>query len=867
MRPHDRLRRSVNLGTKLLLPVSAVFIIFTMGLATFIGYTSLNNLTNVKRDELRRMSRILANNITDMADAADLVARSMEQNERITREVVQLATFGPYYADPASFADPFALADTAFSIEDPEQIFSLQAGLNLVTQLQTVLQTNDLDSISLYLTSPYDLLPGAPPTLTLWLDQDNIVMARHEQKGTGAAPLYYRASTASFQPPDVRDFDISSVYSLPSSVFFADRGFQLVDGDDITAPMLTPLPDATTHTALNRVAGVPVLSTSYTFKVPLPHPQTWERTVVPTGVLVIQQRLDTPRVEGFRRQLGLDVGFAYDGDVLITSLTGTDNTPALTDADTVEVAGEPYYVASQAALPDIGGFSVLVFSPRAEIQALIGQLQRRIAWIAAAVILVGNVIVYLSVRSLITRPLKVLMESTHEIEQGKLGSRVPLQRHDELGELARAFNTMASRLEALVNSLEERISARTRDLQAAIDLSRQITTVLRLEDLLPEVARLTATTYGLHAVAVLVPTDDGDALRVAAGVTWDNRPLPAQTVPLDAPESIAAQAARGRRSVVVNQMANNGGYLAMPETRSELAIPMMLGKRFLGVFDVQSRGPDSFDQDEVNALEVLAKQTAIAVRNAQLFEELREAHAEANQANQAKSAFLASVSHELRTPLNSIINFTEFVKHGMMGPVNDQQVETLGEVTTASEHLLNLINDVLDMSKIESGSLSLYVEDDVDVRGLLHTAIRTAEGLTADRSITVVADVPDDLPRIRADEQRVLQILLNIVSNACKFTREGEIVIRGRTRGDEVELSVQDSGPGIAPGDAVLVFESFKQTHTGIRDGSGTGLGMPISRVLAEAHGGRLWFESEPGHGATFYVVLPVCSDVLEVVE
>lgn len=243
--------------------------------------------------------------------------------------------------------------------------------------------------------------------------------------------------------------------------------------------------------------------------------------------------------------------------------------------------------------------------------------------------------------------------------------------------------------------------------------------------------------------------------------------------------------------------------------------------------------------------------------------ELVVAKEEAERASTVKSAFLASMSHELRTPLNAIINFTRFVAKGAQGPINEEQEATLNEVVDSSRHLLSLINDVLDMSKIESGSLTLFIEDNVKLQPLLDTVISTGKSLKGDKPIEIQTEIADNLPTIRGDRQRILQILLNIMSNACKFTEEGTIKVCASQQADQVVFSVQDTGPGIAPEDAHFVFEAFKQTNTGLRQISGTGLGMPISRSLAEAHGGKLWLESEAGKGAKFTVSIPIKSQQL----
>jgi signal transduction histidine kinase len=266
-------------------------------------------------------------------------------------------------------------------------------------------------------------------------------------------------------------------------------------------------------------------------------------------------------------------------------------------------------------------------------------------------------------------------------------------------------------------------------------------------------------------------------------------------------------------------------------------------------------------RDEVGQVAETFNEMAEAIQQRET--NLQTARAQAERADQAKSAFLASMSHELRTPLNAVINFTHFVIDGDTGPVNEQQTELLTQVVNSGKHLLNLINDVLDMSKIEAGSLVLFIEDNIDLNALLQNAVSTGRSLLANKPVRLHIDIEDKLPLVRADRQRILQILLNIVSNACKFTEEGEIRVTALQANKEIVISIADTGPGIAPEDKAMVFEAFKQTTTGLRQGGGTGLGMPIARSLAEAHGGRLWLESEFGKGATFYIALPIKSEEL----
>jgi signal transduction histidine kinase len=256
----------------------------------------------------------------------------------------------------------------------------------------------------------------------------------------------------------------------------------------------------------------------------------------------------------------------------------------------------------------------------------------------------------------------------------------------------------------------------------------------------------------------------------------------------------------------------------------------------------------------------------VAARTQELaaaLEQARLSQAQAEQANKVKSMFLANMSHELRTPLNAILNFSHFMTVGMLGPVNDRQQDGLQKIKSSGQHLLNLINDVLDISKIEAGALELFVEDDVNLREEAEIIEAAAEALLKDKPVTFEITFPPDMPLLRGDRQRLTQILLNLVSNACKFTDQGSVKLGAEVQGELILFRVQDTGPGIPAEEGEKVFQIFQQTNLGLRKAGGTGLGLPISRRLAEAHHGSLWFESQPGQGTSFYLKLPIRSEHL----
>ena len=261
----------------------------------------------------------------------------------------------------------------------------------------------------------------------------------------------------------------------------------------------------------------------------------------------------------------------------------------------------------------------------------------------------------------------------------------------------------------------------------------------------------------------------------------------------------------------------------------------------------------------------------LALQNVQLEEtnhSLDIARQQAEAANKLKSQFLANMSHELRTPLNAILNFSRFIREGMLGNVNDEQVDMLGKVNDNGKHLLSLINDLLDISKIEAGQLKLFIEEDIDLHKEFQMATDIAQTLTIDKQdVEIIAEVAPDLPLILGDRRRTRQIMINLVSNACKFTEKGSVRLELTHTPTDIIFSVMDTGVGIAPKDQEMVFEIFQQTDHGILQG-GTGLGLPISRRLAAILGGELWLDhSAVGEGTTFKLRLPIESKQLETLK
>jgi signal transduction histidine kinase len=271
---------------------------------------------------------------------------------------------------------------------------------------------------------------------------------------------------------------------------------------------------------------------------------------------------------------------------------------------------------------------------------------------------------------------------------------------------------------------------------------------------------------------------------------------------------------------------------------------------------VRRKAPGEFSKSTVELLQTFAAQSVLAIQNARLFAEIGEKGQQLAEASQHKSQFLASMSHELRTPLNAIIGVTEMLRED--AEALNQDLEPLDRVLGAGHHLLALINDILDLSKIEAGRMELELTD-FHLPTALDNALTLVRERAGRRGIALHLSVDERLGQIQADERKVRQVVLNLLSNAIKFTPEGgSIEVRAVPKDGLVEVSVSDTGVGIAPEDQEAVFEEFRQVGTADKKAEGTGLGLALSRKFIELHGGRIWVKSQIGAGSTFSFTLPL---------
>ena len=304
--------------------------------------------------------------------------------------------------------------------------------------------------------------------------------------------------------------------------------------------------------------------------------------------------------------------------------------------------------------------------------------------------------------------------------------------------------------------------------------------------------------------------------------------------------------------ILVRDFLIRAGYRAL------LAVPLAREGHLLGALTVFRKTPGEYAANVVELLQTFATQSALAIQNARLFREIEQKSRELEVASQHKSEFLASMSHELRTPLNAIIGFSDVLLEGMFGETNEKQTEYLRDIHSSGQHLLSLINDILDLSKIEAGRMELDVTT-FDLPVAIDDAILLMRERAGRRGITLDRELDGRLGEIRADQRKVKQVLLNLLSNAVKFTPEGgRIAVRAGLGNGAAEISVTDTGIGIAPEDQDAVFEEFRQVGKADRKAEGTGLGLALCRKFVELHGGQIWVKSQVDAGSTFTFTIPL---------
>jgi len=424
---------------------------------------------------------------------------------------------------------------------------------------------------------------------------------------------------------------------------------------------------------------------------------------------------------------------------------------------------------------------------------------------------------------------------------------------------ARLFQELQARTRELARSVEE--------LQALGEVGRAVSSTLDLETVLTNIVARALELAGADG-GTISEYDEATQqfhIRTTSGVEGELVEL-IRAEPIRLGEGTTGKAAANRVPVQVADILDEREYdvvrvrnvMARLGYRSVLAVPLLREERIIGALAVWRRQVGHFSPDVVNLLQTFATQSTLAIQHARLFRELEEKGRELELASRHKSEFLANMSHELRTPLNAVLGYTELISDSIYGEVPEKIREVIARIDQSGRHLLGLINDVLDLSKIEAGQLTLSLAD-YSMKDLVQTVLVAMESLAAEKKLALKVDVGADLPRGRGDERRLSQVLLNLVGNALKFTETGDVRVKAGLHDGQFRVAVADTGPGISAADQERIFEAFQQVDSSLtRKKGGTGLGLAIARRIVELHGGRLWVESAPGKGSTFSFTVPV---------
>jgi signal transduction histidine kinase len=457
-------------------------------------------------------------------------------------------------------------------------------------------------------------------------------------------------------------------------------------------------------------------------------------------------------------------------------------------------------------------------------------------------------------------PLGVIMVTRIEPGRFESGRIELLQTFADQAVIAienvRLFQELQARTQDLTRSVGE--------LRALGEVGQAISSTLDLQTVLSTIAgravQLSETDAGViyeydeqrevflprateHLESEIVATMLATPVRKGEGAT--GRLAEAQE-PIQVPDILAGPGESRVRGALVR-----AGYRAL------LAVPLVREGHLIGGLTVIRKATGTFASEVVQLLQTFATQSSLAIQNARLFREIEVKSRELAAASQHKSEFLANMSHELRTPLNAIIGFSEVLSERMFGELNEKQEEYSKDIHASGQHLLSLINDILDLSKIEAGRMELELSD-FDLPTAIDNALMLVRERAGRRSLTLHKDVDAGVGQIQADERKIRQVVLNLLSNAIKFTPEGgRIEVGAVSRDGSVEVSVSDTGVGIAPEDHEAVFQEFRQVGTAEKKAEGTGLGLTLCRKFIELHGGKIWVKSQLGEGSTFTFTIP----------
>ncbi len=434
----------------------------------------------------------------------------------------------------------------------------------------------------------------------------------------------------------------------------------------------------------------------------------------------------------------------------------------------------------------------------------------------------------------------------------------------------RILSSLANQIAIAIDNarLFEVSTQRVEEMRFLFDVTRTASAgASEIEQAIQNITQLMLTRLQAVTTALLLLDDTGTRLvRYSSTLPEFDLKVP-DSIDLGSP--LVREVIINRRYQIIDAAADNSSWgAALPGAHSVLLVPLLSGEDFVGVLGVMKKERHAFTPDNLQLLQTLSSSLAAVIQNVQLLQQVQAANARLREVDKLKNQFLANMSHELRTPLNSIIGFSRVILKGIDGPLTPTQEQDLSTIHESGKHLLNLVNDILDQAKIEAGKMELSYGY-FSVADLIKSVMSTAVGLVKDKPVRLHQEIETDLPQAWGDEFRSRQVLLNLVSNAAKFTEQGSITVSAFRIEDSgypmIQVSVTDTGIGIPEDKQTSIFEAFQQVENSTaRQYEGTGLGLPIAKSLIEMQGGRIWVNSEIGVGSTFSFTLPLSPVAVE---
>jgi signal transduction histidine kinase/HAMP domain-containing protein len=470
----------------------------------------------------------------------------------------------------------------------------------------------------------------------------------------------------------------------------------------------------------------------------------------------------------------------------------------------------------------------------------------------------------------VVQPVRILREGVERIGAGDLGFRLNLKTGDEIEVLADEFNRMTEQLQDSYVDLERKVEDRTKELTESLEQQTATSEILGVIASSPTDAQPVLEIIAENAARVTKSEDaviyrvEANALRRAAKygpLPWGPIGEVGQALSRG---TIAGRAVIDRQTVHVADMEEFASEFPDARRRAEygirssLATPLLREGVPIGVINVRRKTPQPFTEKEITLLKTFADQAVIAIENVRLFQEIQDKNDQLEAANRHKSQFLANVSHELRTPLNSIIGFTRIVLRRSEGKIEPLQKENLQKVLVSSDHLLTLINELLDLAKIEAGRMEAFAET-FKLDEIIRVATTTVEPLLRNGNVKLITEIAPDIPPMKTDRDKLKQCVLNLLSNAVKFTEKGEIKVAAARNNGTVKLTVSDTGIGMNQEALKYIFDEFRQADmSSTRKYGGTGLGLAIVKKFINLMGGEIVVASEVGKGSQFTITLPM---------